>query len=162
VKDIQRWQDYSTGLSSVRIAGTDFVLTPGQGGLLPEELHGLYIVTSDNPGGIARDPVVNRERRIDMRVDLVSLLVSGGITKMYQSRGSRDASFAAPEVGFAVDMNEADALVFGHAFGQDCIYHLVPEGRILLSCALIQDNCDSRPQPMICSRHSAARDSAFL
>jgi len=160
VKNEQRWQEYGTGLSSVRIAGTDFVLTPGQGGLLPEELHGLYIVTSDNPGGIVRDPVVNRERRSDMRVDLVSLLVSGGITKMYQSCGSRDASFANPEVGFAVDMDEAHALVFGHAFGQDCVYHLVPEGRRLLSCALIQDNRDSRPQPMICSRRPAARDSA--
>lgn len=151
--DPSRWEAFHAGITVVDVGTTRFVLAPARGPVepLPGELHGLFVVTSDNPGGFLREEALNRERRIDLRAEMASLRLAGRVHALHPSLGAADLSLSAPEVGFAADLDEDAAVLLGHAYGQLGIYHLVPEGRRLLSCAILQRNVDASPRPMTCT-----------
>lgn len=172
-----RWSQFQSGCSAVDVDDVRYLLTaPAAASLasfaqLPEVLHGFCIITSDNPGGFLRPRRLNKERRAEFRAEMVSRQLSGRVGRVYPAFGARDASLLGSigerteevdgvEYGLAVRLDErfglAHALAVGHEFGQLAIYHLVPTGRRLLACAMLQRNA-AAVQPMHCTKLSISR-----
>lgn len=151
-----RWESFQAGYSAVDVPNGRYVLRPAAPGSnapeLPESLHGLYIITSDNPGGFLRSSGLNRERRSELRAEMVSLYLLGKIGPLHYSLGWANGAGieSSPEVGLASRMDLGQAIALGHGFGQLAIYQLVPQGRRLLACALLQRNIEVPVQPMSC------------
>jgi len=178
-----RWSQFQSGCSAVDIDDARYLLTapvvavPASASItslaqLPKVLHGLCIITSDNPGGFLRPRLLNKERRAEFRAEMVSRQLSGRMGRVYPAFGARDASLLGSigvgsedvdgvEYGLAVRLDERfgleHALTVGHEFGQHAIYHLVPTGRRLLACAMLQRNATAPVQSMHCTQLSIYR-----
>ena len=177
------WSQFQSGCSAVDIDGARYLLTAlrldastsptfTSAAPLPEVLHELCIITSDNPGGFQRPRHLNKERRAEFRAEMVSLQLSGCIGRIYPAFGASDASLLGSvgggieevdgvEYGLAVRLGGRfhleDALAIGHEFGQLAIYHFVPAGRRLLACAMLQRNTAAAVQPMHCTKLALPR-----
>jgi len=138
-----RWESFRAGSSAVDVPNGRYILHPAAPGSaapeLPESLHGLFIITSDNPGGFPRSPGLNRERRNELRTEMVSLYLLGKIGPLHYTLGWANGADieSSSEVGLASRMDLDQAIALGHGFGQLAIYQLVPQGRRLLACALL-------------------------
>jgi hypothetical protein len=179
-----RWSQFQSGCSAVDIDATRYLLTaPHPDALaeaastapfiqLPTVLHELCIITSDNPGGFPRPAHLNKERRIELRAEIVSQQIKGHVGRIYPAFGTLDASLlgsvddgleniAGVEYGVAIRLDERfrieHALAIGHEFGQLAIYHIVPAGRRLLACTLLQRNTAAPIQTMHCTKLSLPR-----
>lgn len=178
-----RWSQFQSGCTAVDIDGVRYLLTAlypdastgaplASATPLPEVLHELCVITSDNPGGFQRSGYLNKERRVEFRAQMVSLQLSSCLDRVYPAFGARDASLLGSvgggieevdgvEYGLAVRLGGRfhleDALAIGHEFGQLAIYHLVPAGRRLLACAMLQRNTDAAVQPMHCIKLALPR-----
>lgn len=173
-----RWSQFQSGCSAIDIDDVRYLLTAPHldtptgstsntsFNQLPTVLHELCIITSDNPGGFLRPWRLNKERRAEFRAEMVALHLEGRIGRIYPAFGALDASLLGSvgdgienvdgvEYGVAVRLDERfhleHALAIGHEFGQLAIYHLVPAGRRLLACALLQRNTVAPAQPMHCT-----------
>lgn len=177
------WSQFQSGCSAVDIDGARYLLTAPYPDTstgsplvfatpLPEVLHELCVITSDNPGGFQRPRHLNKERRVEFRAGMVSLQFSGCLDRVYPAFGARDASLLGSvgggieevdgvEYGLAVRLGGRfhleDALAIGHEFGQLAIYHFVPAGRRLLACAMLQRNTAAAVQPMHCTKLALPR-----
>ena len=147
------WERFRAGWTGVESEGVLHVLRPAGAGdpfsAIPPELCGLWIITSDNPGGIVRDDRINVERRNELRAEIVSMRLGGVLEGFHQARGAEDGSWTGAEYGVAVRCTEETAVNLGHAYGQLAVYHLVPEGRRLVPCIMLKRGEIVAVQPMI-------------
>lgn len=152
------WDGFFAGWSAVDIDDVRFVLRPAQPGddlpVLPDVLKDLWIITSDNPGGLLRSMSLNVERRSELRVEMVTQQMLGRCSTLYPTLGAMDGAWENGEVGLATRCSRELAVDLGHGFGQLAVYHLSALGRSLVPC-IRRASVDQEPQPMVWYRTEA-------
>ncbi len=160
-KLLRRLED---ALTKITVGSTSYLIRPAQSGEepdpVPSHLCGLFVVSSDDPGGIPRPVSVNRERRVDLRVELVILrlqhklsvlletatvhptIVNDPSTDPHPSLSTHlairtthaSASWFTTTPSMACNLVREDALTLARRFGQIAIYEFSSLGRSVLPC----------------------------
>jgi hypothetical protein len=138
------WTGFSQGISEIKTDEGLYVVSPvletsnHSDDFVPKTLVNLVLITSDNPGGIPRPDSVNKDRRLDLRVEAMSLLLNKRIEALYPCSGYKEGFKNSEEVGVALRLSESfnlkDACALAHSYGQLAVYVFSTTHRLLVSC----------------------------